>query len=376
MNNFTTSVNQESYRLPAEWEKHSSTLIAWPHNRDDWPGKFSPIPFVYVEIVKKITQSLIYKNQRIIPSEEVKIIIQSKQQKYKISKLLSKAGVNLKKIQYFKFPTNRSWMRDTSPFFVKSNLTTETNQDKKQQKNIKAIRFKFNGWAKYDNWKKDFYIPFLLSEKLRIDLIEAKYNDTEIVLEGGAIDVNGKGTLITTEECLLDQKTQVRNPNFTKEDYEKIFRKYFGISNVIWLKKGIAGDDTHGHIDDLCRFVNENTVVICKETNSKDENYKLLEENLEILKSSKLENGSKVNIINIPMPAPLYYEKMRMPASYANFYITNNFVLVPTFNDPNDRIALGILADLFQNREVVGINSVDLVWGLGTLHCLSHEIPE
>ncbi|GAB6283388.1 MAG: agmatine deiminase family protein [Ignavibacterium sp.] len=365
MNNFTTSENQESYRLPAEWEKHNSTLIAWPHNREDWPGKFAPIPFVYVEIVKKITQSLIYQNQKIIPSEEVKIIVQSKQQKYKISKLLSKAEVNFKKIRFFKYPTNRSWMRDTSPFFVKSN-------DNK----IKAIRFKFNGWAKYDNWKKDFYIPFLISEKLNIDLIEAKYNDTEIVLEGGAIDVNGKGTLITTEECLLDQNTQVRNPNFTKKDYEKIFRKYFDISNIIWLKKGIAGDDTHGHIDDICRFVNEDTVAICKETNFKDENYKLLEENLEILKSAKLENGSKVNIVNIPMPAPLYYEKMKMPASYANFYITNNFVLVPTFNDPNDRIALGILADLFQNREVIGINSVDLVWGLGTLHCLSHEIPE
>ncbi len=355
MHNSTNSENKQSFHLPAEWEKHNSTIIAWPHNREDWPGKFPPIPFVYVEIVKKITQS-----------EKIKIIIQSNQEKYKISKLLSKSGVDFKKNQYYKFPTNRSWMRDTSPFFVKS----------KDENKIKAIRFKFNGWAKYDNWKKDFYIPYLITEKLKIELIESKYNEQEIVLEGGAIDVNGKGTLITTEECLLDQETQVRNPNFTKDDYEKIFNKYFGVSNVIWLKKGIAGDDTHGHIDDLCRFVNQNTIVICKETNPKDENYKLLEENLEVLKSSKLENGSKVNIVTIPMPEPIYYEKMRVPASYANFYITNSLVLVPTFNDPKDRIALGIFADLFPDKEVVGINSVDLVWGLGTLHCLSHEIPE
>ncbi|KAB2837931.1 MAG: agmatine deiminase family protein, partial [Melioribacteraceae bacterium] len=183
------------------------------------------------------------------------------------------------------------------------------------------------------------------------------------------------GTLLTTEECLLDEKVQVRNPGFIKKDYEKVFEEYLGIKNIIWLGKGIAGDDTHGHVDDLCRFVNKNTVVLCREKNSADENYKILEENFERLKDAKLEDGSKLNVVELPMPKPLRFENLRLPASYANFYISNHAVLVPTFNDPNDRIALNIIKEFFPDRDVVGIHAVDLVWGLGTIHCLSHEEP-
>jgi agmatine deiminase len=279
--------------------------------------------------------------------------------------MLSKAGVNLKQIKIFKLTTNRGWMRDSCPAFVKN-----------ENPEVEAIKFKFNGWAKYDNWKKDAKLPAFITEKLGYKLSKAVWNDEPVVLEGGAIDSNGSGTLLTTEECLMDENVQVRNPGFTKKDYEEMFNQYLGITNVIWLGKGIAGDDTHGHVDDLCRFVNKNTVVMCREKNPKDENYFNLEENWERIKDAKLEDGSAVQAVDLPMPEPLIFEKMRLPASYANFYIGNGVVLVPTFNDKNDRTALGILADLFPDRVVTGIHAVDLVWGLGTIHCLTHEVVE
>jgi agmatine deiminase len=252
-------------------------------------------------------------------------------------------------------------MRDSSPAFVKS------------ENNISGISMNFNGWAKYNNYNKDKNIPKTISKFSGIELQEMIFNDRKVVLEGGAIDTNGCGTLITTEECLLDDKIQVRNPGFTKKDYENIFEKYFGITNVIWLKKGIAGDDTHGHIDDVCRFVNKNTVVICNEE-SGDENKLILEENIERLQNARLEDKSKLNIINIPMPSPIIFDNLRVPASYANFYICNKSVLVPTFNDSNDRIALNIFSNLFPAKKVIGIHAVDLIWGLGTVHCLTHEV--
>ncbi|MCL4547539.1 MAG: agmatine deiminase family protein [Bacteroidetes bacterium] len=340
-------------RLPAEWEPHKSTIICWPHQKEDWPGKFSPIPWVYAEIVKNL-----------VPGERVRIIIQSQEQKKKVQKMLQKNYVDLAYVDFIVAQTDRGWMRDSSPAFVKSGEETI------------GISFRFNGWAKYNNWKKDKNIQRVLSRKLKHEMFEAVHNGRKVVLEGGAIDVNGRGTLLTTEECLLDENVQTRNPGFTKNDYEKIFRKYFGVTNVIWLGKGIVGDDTHGHVDDLCRFVNSNTVVLCKEINSSEENYLLLEDNFARLKNAQLEDGSKINVVELPMPSPLYFDNMRVPASYANFYISNRKVLVPTFNDPNDRIALNILAELFTDRIVMGINAVDLVWGLGTLHCLTHEEPE
>ena len=343
---------KDKVRLPAEWEKHKSTILCWPHQKEDWPGKFMPIPWVYVEIIKNI-----------VPGELVRIIVQSKNDELKVKKYLERAHVDLKNIQFIITTTDRGWMRDSSPAFVKSG------------KEVKAVKFTFNGWAKYDNCKLDKFIPRTLAEKTGLELVEAKYNNKGVILEGGAIDSNGQGTLLTTEECLLDEKVQTRNPGFTKQDYEKVFKEYLGIKNIIWLGKGIAGDDTHGHVDDLCRFVNKNTVVLCREKNSRDENYKSLEENFERLQDAELADGSKLNVVELPLPKPLLFEELRLPASYANFYISNNTVLVPTFNDSNDRVALNIIKDFFPEREVVGIHAVDLVWGLGTIHCLSHEEP-
>jgi agmatine deiminase len=339
-------------RLPAEWEKHKSTIICWPHQKKDWPGKFSPIPWVYTEIVKKI-----------IPGELVRIIVQSADHQKKVTGLLQRAHVFSEKIQFIIMETDRGWMRDSAPFFVKNN------------KGVEAVNFKFNAWAKYKNHLRDQLITDILGDELGLPKMEALFKNRKVVLEGGAIDSNGQGSLLTTGECLLDPNIQVRNQGFTKKDYEEIFKKYMGISNVIWLGKGIAGDDTHGHVDDLCRFVNSDTVVLCSEENPQDANYLPLKENQERLQNVKLENGSALNIINLPMPQPIIFENMRLPASYANFYICNHAVLVPTFNDPGDRIALNILSDLFPGREVCGIHAVDLVWGLGTIHCLTHEEP-
>lgn len=341
------------YRFPAEWEVHEATWIGWPHNKEDWPGKFAPIPWVYGEIVRYLSIG-----------EKVRIIVESKEHKNKAIKILKAVNADLNNIEFFNLKTDRGWARDSGPIFVKNNSESV------------LINFKFNAWAKYDNYKKDKKLPKFISDKLNIKRILAVYNDKHVVIEGGSIDTNGNGTLLTTEECLIDDKVQVRNKGFSKKDYEEVFNKYLGIQNVIWLGKGIAGDDTHGHIDDLCRFVNQNTVVLVQEKNEKDPNFISLIENRERLKDAQLENNSKVKIIDLPMPSPLIFKDERLPASYANFLISNYAVLVPTFNDPNDRIALGILSELFKDRKVIGIHAVDLVWGLGTIHCLTHEQPK
>ena len=340
------------WRMPAEWEPHRSTILCWPHQKKDWPGKFTPIPWVYTEIVKHIAGG-----------EQVRMIVQSDTHRARVERCLERAHVDPRGIEFIVAKTDRGWMRDSSPAFVKKGKRTG------------AVQFTFNGWAKYSNWQNDRNIPALLAEATGSQWLEAAHRDRKVVLEGGAIDVNGSGTLVTTEECLLDPGVQVRNPGFGPKEYEAVFRTYLGVTNVIWLGRGIAGDDTHGHVDDLCRFVNRDTVVLCRETNPKDDNYKPLEENFERLAAARLEDGSKVRVVALPMPKPLYFEDLRLPASYANFYIANRAVLVPTFNDPNDRIALNILKDCFPDREVVGIHAVDLVWGLGTIHCLSHEEP-
>ncbi|MDZ7626536.1 MAG: agmatine deiminase family protein [Ignavibacteriaceae bacterium] len=338
--------------MHAEWSTHEATWIGWPYNKTDWPGKFSPIPYVYAEIVKYISRG-----------EKVRIFVQSKEHKLKAEKVLKDCDVSLSNVEFFIKKTDRGWLRDSGPMFVKDGRETV------------AVDFKFNAWAKYDDYKLDDKIPSFISSKLNLKSLVPEHKGKQVVLEGGAIDTNGKGTLITTEECLLDEKVQTRNPGFTKQDYFEVFKKYFGISNVIWLGKGIVGDDTHGHIDDLCRFVNEDTVVLVSEENPNDENYKLLNENRERLQNIYLPDGKKLNVMPLPMPSPQIFKRQRLPASYANFYISNYAVLVPTFNDPNDRIALGILSELFPDRKVIGIHSVDLVWGLGTLHCLTKEHP-
>jgi agmatine deiminase len=341
------------YRLPAEWEPHRSTILCWPHQKEDWPGKFMPIPWVYTEIVKHIASA----------DELVRIIVQSPGHEVKVRSLLQRAHVDLRYVEFITSKTDRGWMRDSSPAFVKKGKETV------------AVRFTFNGWAKYANWQHDREIPQTLAKALNVPLIEAEHDRRLLVLEGGAIDSNGRGTLLTTEECLLDDTVQVRNPGLAKKGYESVFHKYLGIKNVIWLGRGISGDDTHGHVDDLCRFVNHNTVVLCRERDPADANFTPLNDNFARLQNARLEDGSKIKVIELPMPKPLYFEGLRLPASYANFYIANQAVLVPTFNDPNDRVALTTLQGCFPDRHVVGIHAVDLVWGLGTLHCLSHEEP-
>jgi agmatine deiminase len=333
--------------MPAEWEPHAATWLGWPHNKTDWPGKFEPIPWVYCEIIRHLTSG-----------ERVRLLVNSEGHKAQATRFLKRAGINLGQVHFLRFPTNRGWTRDSGPIFVRSS------------NGLAIARFHFNAWAKYKDWKKDDLIPVRAAKQFKRPLIDGR-----IVLEGGSIDVNGRGTLITTEECLLDAKVQARNPGMSRLDLENVLRDMLGITNTLWLGKGIAGDDTHGHVDDLCRFVNAKTVVLCREENPKDVNYKALAENRERLQGMHLENGTAIEVIDLPMPAPLSFEGVRLPASYANFYISNAAVLVPTFNDPHDRIALGILAECFPDRPVVGIHAVDLVWGLGTLHCLTQQEP-
>lgn len=332
-----------------------ATWLGWPHNASDWPGKMASIHWVYGEICRKLATG-----------EQVCILIHSKRHEDRARCFLSRAGANLSKIEFFLIPTDRGWTRDFGPIFVTRNYPDSE---------VAIARFSFTGWALYPNWKKDTQVPQELGSHLKCRSFPIIHNRREVVLEGGCIDVNGVGTVLTTEECLLDLEVQVRNPGFSRGDYELVLKESLGVSNVVWLNKGIAGDDTHGHVDDLCRFVNPTTVVLCQERNVADDNHRTLAENFERLEAATLEDGSKIEVIPLPMPAPLYFEGRRLPASYANFYIGNAAVLVPTFNDPNDRVALGILNELFPDRSVVGIHAVDLVWGFGTLHCLTQQQP-
>jgi agmatine deiminase len=346
--------NTITRRLPAEWEEHQATLLSFPSEGRDWPGKFQAIQWAFVEIIRKVAQY-----------EPVILLVKSEIHLEKVRDLLKRAHADLKNVSFIICDTNRNWMRDSGPIIVKKNA------DK-----IEALQFGFNGWAKYPNHKKDRKVPVAVADFLGIELTKAVYKGKQVVLEGGAIDINGCGTLITTEECLLHTKIQVRNPGFTKTDYENVFREYLGITNVIWLKEGIQGDDTHGHVDDICRFVGKNTLLVCHEPDKSDYNHKKLEENISILNNSVLETGKKPEIFKLPMPGRMDFENVRLPSSYINFLVTNGCVLVPTFNDKNDSKALGIVKELFPNRDVIGINATDLIWGFGTLHCLSHEIPK
>jgi len=341
--------------MPAEWERHTATWLGWPHNTTDWPGKFAPIPWVYGEIVK-----------RLAPGETVRILVDSRAQELAASRVLQRTGIALEAVQFLRFPTNRGWTRDSGPIFVRRDGPDHP---------VGIVRFHFNAWAKYRDWKKDARLPELAARRFRTPLFDVTRDGRRVVLEGGSIDVNGRGTLLTTEECLLDPAVQTRNPGFTRGDVEGVLRETLGVTNVLWLGRGIAGDDTHGHVDDLCRFVGPRTVVVCRERNPHDANYAPLEENCERLHGMRAEDGTALEVIDLPMPAPLTFEDRRLPASYANFYVANAAVLVPTFNDPQDRVALGILADLFRDRPVVGIHAVDLVWGFGTLHCLTQQEP-
>jgi len=347
------------FSMPAEWEKHEATWLGWPHNPSDWPDKLDTIRWVYAEMVRKIS-----------PAERVRILVNNKAEERLARSYLKRAGCQLKNVEFVPHPTNRGWMRDSGPIFVRRRA--ERRRPKSQ---TAIVHFHFNAWAKYDDWQKDRRVPEMAARRLGKRLFNAEYQGKDFVIEGGGIDVNGRGTLLTTEECYLDPKVQVRNPGLGRKEIEQTLMEYLGVANVLWLSAGPVGDDTHGHIDDICRFVNQKTVVLIRERNSKDPNYRPLSENWERARDLRLEDGSRPEVVPLPMPAPLYFDGYRLPASYANFYISNAAVIVPTFNDPNDRIALGILGELFTDRPVIGIHAVDLVLGFGTLHCLTQQQP-
>jgi len=343
---------ENHFWMPAEWERHQATWLGWPHEQSDWPGKFPTIPWAFAEIVRHISRF-----------ERVYLLVQNRRAESQVRAILKKSGANLQAVSFFRVPTDRGWMRDSGPICVR-NSSGE----------VAYTHWVFNGWAKYSNHKKDAVAAALVNKKLKHRVWQPEHNGRRVVLEGGSIDVNGRGTLLTTEECLLST-TQERNRGFTRADYAQVFRTYLGATQVLWLRNGIAGDDTHGHVDDLARFVNPTTIVAVVEQDRGDVNYSPLQENLALLKSMKDTDGRNFRIETLPMPAPVYFDGQRLPASYANFYIANKVVLVPTFNDANDRVALNALATLFPDREVVGIACRDLVLGLGTIHCMTQQQP-
>jgi agmatine deiminase len=344
------------FSMPAEWEKHEATWLGWPHNPADWPDKLDTIRWVYGEIVRKIS-----------PGEMVRMLVSSRAEEKLARRYLTRSGAGIGRVEFIVHPTNRGWTRDSGPIFVR--------RRRGRRSETAVVDFHFNAWARYPDWRKDRRVPASAARRLGKRLFDARSGGRKFVLEGGGIEVNGRGTLLTTEECYLDPKVQVRNPGLGRAQFEKALKEYLGVTNVFWLGGGVAGDDTHGHVDDICRFVNPTTLVLIREENRRDVNYRPLMENWERIRDLRLEDGSKPEVVALPMPEPLFFDGERLPASYANFYISNHAVLVPTFNDPNDRIALGILGELFKDRIVAGIHAVDLVLGFGTLHCLTQQQP-
>jgi agmatine deiminase len=345
---------EASLRMPAEWEPHAATWLAWPHFKDDWPGKFEPIPWVYAEIIRNLARH-----------ERIEVAVNDVASEKRARKILDRASALSDNVRFHRWPTNRVWTRDSGCTFVHLNQSDPA---------LAAVHWRFNAWAKYPNYQNDEKLGGRMAEVADARVFHPSCGKKCVVLEGGSIDVNGTGSLLTTEECLLS-KTQQRNPSMSRKDYEKVFAEYLGVRNVIWLGCGVAGDDTHGHVDDITRFVAPDTVVTAVEANPSDPNYEPLRDNIRRLRASSDENGRELAIVELPMPSPVVFEGRRLPASYANFYIANGIVLVPVFNDPNDRVALDVLADLFPDREIVGIYSGDLIWGFGAMHCMTQQQP-
>jgi agmatine deiminase len=366
MNEKTGNPKPTSVRMPAEWEPHQSTWLAWPHYQEDWPGKFEPIPWVYAEIIRQLARH-----------ERVDLIVNDAASEKSARKILDRANALSDNVRFHRWPTNRVWTRDSGCTFVNTDRVgadVPVRPAERSSAAMAAITWRFNAWAKYPNYQRDEKIGPFMAKAAGALALKPMFRKKRVVLEGGSIDVNGQGTLLTTEECLLG-KTQQRNPGMKRRDYEKMFADYLGIKNVIWLGSGIVGDDTHGHVDDITRFVAPDTVVTTVESDPNDPNYEPLRENIRRLREASDQGGKSLSIIELPMPAPVFFEGRRLPASYANFYIANGLVLVPVFNDPNDRFALDILADLFPDRDVVGIYSGDLIWGFGTMHCMTQQQP-
>ena len=342
----TSPPGARGFSMPAEWAPHRATWIAWPHEVKDWPGRFGPIPWATGEIVRKLATR-----------ERVSILVRHAAEEKRARSILRKVRADLSQVDFHRVPTDRVWTRDSGPTFVKNEAGDRI-----------AIHWRFNGWAKYPNHKKDDTVAGKIAGFAKVPEYCPRANGRDVVMEGGAIDVDGEGTLLCTEACLLSD-VQARNPGLGREGTEKVFADVLGVKRVVWLGNGIAGDDTHGHIDDIARFVAPGKILLCQEENEKDVNHAPLRDNRERLEAEKFE------VIPLPMPAPLHFETFRLPASYANFYIANGLVLVPTFNDPKDRVALGLLSELFPGRDVVGIHAVEFVWGYGTLHCATQQEP-
>ena len=346
------------YRMPAEWEPHQATWIAWPHNRSDWPGKFAAIPWVYADIIRHLSRV-----------ERVNIVVKNTAERTAARKVLKLANVSLNNITFQAWPTNRVWTRDSGPIFVRRQTATDP---------VAVTDWRFNGWAKYSDWKLDNQLPARIAGRLKmkrfLPMVERRGTPYHVVLEGGSIDVNGQGLMLTTEECLLS-RVQQRNPGFSRQDLEKVFAGYLGVERVIWLGRGIVGDDTHGHVDDIARFVAPDTVVAVCEPDSRDANCTLTGENIQRLKAATDQRGRRLQVVDLPLPRPVIFRGQRLPASYANFYIANDLVLVPTFNDQHDVLALKTLESVFPDRQIVGIHCGDFIWGLGAIHCMTQQQP-
>lgn len=343
-----------SRSMPAEWDRHEATWIAWPHHEPDWPGKLEPVQWVFADIVRVLHVS-----------ERVEILCHDAATLERARVCLDLVGVEQEGYRLHLAPNDRCWLRDSAPTAVRT-----------AEGGIRWVRWRFNAWAKYENYQQDAGVPDVVAQMSKWETIEARRpdNDQPLVLEGGAIDTDGQGTLLTTEECLLSD-VQMRNPGLTRRGYERAFADYLGIRKVIWLGRGCAGDDTHGHVDDIARFVGPGLVVVAYESDVRDPNHEPSVDNMRRLREATDASGRPLRIVTLPMPRPVIFEGQRLPASYANFYIANTCVLVPTYNDTKDRFALATLAELFPDRQVVGIHALDLVWGLGTLHCLTQQQP-
>jgi agmatine deiminase len=345
---FAATPKSLGYRFPAEFEQHEATWLSWPHKEASWPGKLDAVYPYYAQFIKVLAES-----------EKVRINVADEAMKNFALRHLSDAGVNLQQVDFFFHPTNDAWCRDHGPAFL-------VNPEAEQKKVI--VDWGYNAWGgKYPPFDLDDVIPTLIGKEFNIPVFHPG-----IVMEGGSVEFNGAGTLLTSTACLLNPN---RNPHLNQEQIEEYLRNYYGVDQILWVDEGVVGDDTDGHIDDTVRFVNENTVLTVVEENPDDENYQLLQHNLKQLKAMRLPNGKALNIIELPMPDAVVYDDQRLPASYANFYIANTSVIVPTFRCAKDEKALQIIQSCFPTRKVIGIDSTEIIWGLGSFHCLSQQEP-
>lgn len=345
---FNDSPKKSGYRFPAEWEMHEATWLSWPHKEASWPGKIETIYKPYCEFIKAVAVA-----------EKVRINVNDENTKAFAISELEKVGADLSQIAFYFNPSDDAWCRDHGPAFL-------LNPQAEQKKVI--VDWGYNAWGeKYPPYEQDDVIPTRIGGQLNLPVFHPG-----IVMEGGSVEFNGAGTILTTRACLLNEN---RNPHLNQEQIEQYLKEFYGAEQILWLGDGIIGDDTDGHIDDITRFVNEDTVLTVVESNPLDENYFLLQENLEALKAMRLLDGRPLKIVELPMPSPVIFEDTRLPASYANFYIANAVVVVPTFRDVNDEKALEIIQEVFPDRKVIGIDSVDIIWGLGSFHCLSQQEP-